>query len=199
MIAYKGFRKDLTCTLGKGVFPYHTGETIREESSKCAARGMHCAEYVLDCLGYYPLGSGNRYFQVEAAGSLDEDGTDTRISCTEMTLIKELSIREITLQAMIYMISHPQRAWEKGGMLLDVGAERAEGAGAGSIAIARGKNPRIKGKPGSVMGLLKEEENGEIGEAKLFTVDGIKVKQDIWYVLQNGELKEVQNETESNP
>ncbi|MFQ8729908.1 MAG: hypothetical protein ACLSAC_05005 [Enterocloster bolteae] len=63
----------------------------------------HCAEYPLECLWWYPLGCGNRYFLVEASGSLDElGGTDTQLACTEITLLKELSLRELVGHAMIY-------------------------------------------------------------------------------------------------
>ena len=44
MTAYKGLNGDLTCTLGSGTFQYTRGETVREESSLCASRGMHCTE-----------------------------------------------------------------------------------------------------------------------------------------------------------
>lgn len=190
MIAYKGFRGDLTCTLGKGTMQYAPGDTIREERSKAASTGMHCAEYVLDCLGYYPLGRGNRYFEVEASGSLDEDETDTKIACTEMTLIKELSIKEIAFRAMAYMVDHPKRAWEKKGNLLDVSKEEATGTGNGSIAIARGKKPRVKGKKGTVAGLLVENEDGEIENARYFVIDGTEKKADTWYRITGPEQEE---------
>lgn len=190
MIAYKGFDENLICTLGRGKFQYEPGETIREESSKCANRGMHCAEYVLDCLDWYPLGRGNRYFRVEASGSLDEDDVDTKIACTEMTLLKELSVPDIALHAMSYMIDHPHRKWVKNGPLLNVAADKALGAGPGSIAIARGKDPRVKGKTGSVMGILMEGTGSEIEEAKYLRVDGKKIKPDTWYRIGPGGLEE---------
>ena len=92
MLAYKGFNADLTCTCGRGTFQYEIGKTIKESKSKCRNSGAHCAEYPLECLRWYPLGCGNRYFLVEASGSLDElGGTDTQLACTEITLLKELS------------------------------------------------------------------------------------------------------------
>ena len=30
MIAYKGFNKDLTCTMGKGSFQYEVGKTYKD-------------------------------------------------------------------------------------------------------------------------------------------------------------------------
>lgn len=190
MIAYKGFHGDMTCTLGKGTMQYKPGDTILEERSKCARTGMHCAEYVLDCLGYYPLGNGNRYFEVEASGSIDEDNTDTKIACTEMTLMKELSIKEIAFRAMAYMVDHPKRPWEKHGPLLDVSREEAQGCGAGSIAIARGDHPKVKGKPGTAAGLLMENEEGEIENARFFVIDGKEKKADTWYGIDGLEVTE---------
>ena len=39
MLAYKGFKEDLTCTFGRGTFQYEAGQTIKEESSRCQNRG----------------------------------------------------------------------------------------------------------------------------------------------------------------
>ena len=41
MIAYKGFNKDLTCTMGKGRFQYEVGKSYKEDSAKCASRMIH--------------------------------------------------------------------------------------------------------------------------------------------------------------
>lgn len=181
MIAYKGFHKDLTCTLGLGKMQYKEGDTIREERSKCASTGMHCAEYVIDCLNYYPLGHGNRYFEVEATGSLDEDNIDSKIACTEMKLNKELTIKEIAFRAIAYMVEHPKRRWEARGNLLDISRDQAEGAGSGAIAIARGVHPRVRGKVGTAAGLIVENESGEIEAARFFMIDGETRQENIWY------------------
>lgn len=191
MIAYKGFHGDLTCTFGKGTFQYEAGATITEELSKCARNGLHCAEYVLDCLKWYPLGRGNRYFQVEAEGNIDEDGTDTKISCTKMTLVRELNVKEIALQAMIYICSHPHRDWKHWSNICSVTEDSAEGCGEGSIAIARGKCPVVKGEIGTAAGLLVESPDSvEIEAAKFFVIDGKKVKAGKYYGYRNGELVE---------
>lgn len=187
MNAYKGFHGNLTCTYGKGTFQYEAGATIEEENSKCARNGLHCAEYVLDCLKWYPLGKENRYFQVEAEGNIDEDGVDSKISCTKITLVRELNVKEIALQAMIYICSHPHRDWKHCSNICSVTEDSAEGYGDGSIAIARGKNPRVKGKKGTVAGLLVENEDGEIENARYFVIDGTEKKADTWYRITGPE------------
>lgn len=190
MIAYKGFNWDLTCTMGKGRFQYHEGETIREDRSKTASAGLHCAEYPFDCFDYYSPGNGNRYFEVEAAGSIDEDDHDSRIACTELTLLRELTIKQMAVMGLAYMIQHPARKWQKHGICLEVAQERAAGDGEGAIAIARGQHPRVKGAAGCILGLLLEPEPGVFAGARI-VVAGEEARPDTWYTLEGNVLKEV--------
>ena len=193
MIAFKGFTKNLTATMGKGTFQFKEGETYTEEESKCFRTGFHCAEDPFDCFHYYGLGNGNRYFMVEAAGSLNEDGSDSKISCTQITLLKELTLKEMTYHKIRYMILHPARKWQDYRSDYEVAEDRAEGKGEGTIAIARGKNPKIRGKAGSVLGLLCEPEEGVFSQAKVFEVKD-NIKPDTWYRLVDGELQEAGDE-----
>lgn len=159
MIAYKGFNKDLSCTLGKGTFQYRIGETVLEDKSKCVREGLHCCEYVLDCMNYYGLDGKNRFCMVEAAGSIDEDGDD-KISCTKMTITKELTTKQIASAAMAYMVQHPLRDWKKEKKNLCVREGKAECREKYGIAIARGADPMAKGEKGTVIGLLQEQAPG---------------------------------------
>ena len=43
MRAYKGFHRDLTCTLGKGRYQYREGVWIDETWAECGRAGLHCA------------------------------------------------------------------------------------------------------------------------------------------------------------
>lgn len=191
MLAYKGFKSDLTCTFGRGTFQYQTGQTIKSEGSKAQHTGLHCAENPVECLRWYPLGGGNRYFLVEAAGSIDElGGTDTQLACTEMTLLKELSLKEFAGHAMIYMVKHPLREWKCDRRMLQIAEDEAEADGAGHIAIARGLHPKVRGKHGAVLGLIRDN-GGLIEDAKLFTVEG-EIKPDTWYTLKDRQPVEVE-------
>lgn len=190
MLAYKGFKSDLTCTFGRGTFQYQTGQTIKSEGSKAQHTGLHCAENPVECLCWYPLGGGNRYFLVEAAGSIDElGGTDTQLACTEMTLLKELSLKEFAGHAMIYMVKHPLRNWKRESRLLQIAEDEAE-ADENGIAVARGLHPKVKGKKGAVLGLIRDN-GGLIEDAKLFTVEG-EIKPDTWYTLKDRQPVEVE-------
>ena len=191
MIAYKGCWEDLTCTFGKGKYQYFKGRKIKEESSKCAARGLHCAEYPFDCFHWYPPGKGCCYFEVEAAGSLDECGWDTQISCTEMTLLRQLTVFQMAARGMMYMVEYPKRAWECQAEGVSVTRDRAQGHGPDTIGIARGERPKVKGAEGSILGLLCEDSDGNIIDAKVFQVKG-GIKPDTWYRLEGRVLKETE-------
>lgn len=87
----------------------------------------------------------------------------------------------------MYMVSFPERDWKRKGRLLDVAEDAARGQGAGTIAIARGKDPKVKGSAGSVLALLKEPKKGQFEAAKVFEVGG-DILPDVWYTIKNGKV-----------
>lgn len=183
MIVFKATKIDMTCTYGEGVFQYRLGVPATAERSKCAETGLHACEYIMDCLTYYKLNGNNRFFKAKAEGDIAEDGHDTRISCTRLILIKELTNREIAKEAMLYMVHHPRRDhWECGYNMAHVGKTAAEVWYTDGIAIARGEQPKVKGCTGAHLGLI-QEKNGVITAAKLFDVDGEIIRPDTWYTL----------------
>lgn len=192
MIAYKGFTKDMTARLGSGRYQFEPGKTAVEESSKTVRSGFHCCENPFECLAYYPLGGGNRYWLVRAEGSIDEDEGE-RIACTELTPVQELSLKEFAGHGMMYMVKHPMRdGWKQDRHGLQVAGDRAE-AGRGGIAIARGPAPRARGAEGAVLGLILEPEAGRIAHARLMTVAGQQAGR--WFTVDKaGNLKEAEDE-----
>lgn len=197
MRVYKATRADMTCTSGRGKFQYALNVPATAEESKCASTGLHACEYVLDCTGYYGLGRGNRFFVAEAEGDIAEDGIDTRISCTKLTLLAELDNKQIAREAMLYMMKHPKREnWQKSGNLLMVAADEAHMGWEDGIAIARGPEPRVKGCAGAHIGWIREID-GQITNAYLLTVQG-PIKPDTWYTIETAHdalRKEYENET----
>ena len=187
MTAFKGFTPDLTARLGRGRYQFAPGQTYREDRSKTVSCGFHCCENPIDCLSYYTLGY-DRFFKVEAAGSIDED-EQNRIACTEITLVQELDVKQFAGHAMIYMVSHPLRTgWEysHGGVL--AARNKADGMGQ-MIAIARGKHPLVRGQEGTVIGLITEPARGEIAAARVFTVTRQQAGR--WYTLSpDGKIEE---------
>jgi hypothetical protein len=177
MKAYKGFNKDLKC-IG---YQFQEGKVHKEKEANCVKNGFHCAENPLDCLYYYPNWNNSVYYIVEAAGDLDEDGRDSKISCTELTLIKRLNLLDFVSESMEYMKRYPRREWNS-----KVSENKAY-AGAGFV-IARGKEPMAAGEIGTVFGIAKERENSsDIEQFSVFEVDGIKILPKIWYTV-SGEV-----------
>ena len=183
MIVYKATNKDMICTSGEGLFQYRLGVPATAEKSKCADAGLHACEYVLDCTWYYGMGKYNRYFKAE--GDIAEDGHDTRIACTRLTLLKELTNRDIAKEAMLYMIHHPRRDnWKTSRHMVQVNENTAEIRIPDGIAIARGQHPKVSGCAGAHLGLIREEK-GKITAAKIFDVDGVYILPGVWYTLED--------------
>ena len=197
MIAYKGFTKDLTARLGQGNYQFKPGETEVEKSSKTARSGFHCCENPFECLGYYSLKTDDQFWQVEASGSIDEDDCE-RIACTEITLIKKLTVKEFAGYGMAYIVQHPMRdRWEQKTKGIVVARESAEADESESLAIARGQPPKVQGVEGAILGLILEPKKGEIISARLFVPDRQQAGK--WYTIdENRNLQEVKDEKKAN-
>ena len=63
-------------------------------------------------------------------------------------------------------------------------------AGKDSIACALGYKCKAKGAKGCWLVLAERDENGKILNVKTFCVDGEKIKENIFYILENGKLTE---------
>lgn len=163
-MAYKGFNKDMTCTLGRGRFKYEIGKTYQEAEAKCTHNGFHCVEEPIEVLRWYRKG---RWCAVLCGGDINEDGNN-KISCTEITILKEITLQQLARLECEWIIQHPERA-----MSSEVWTERGSAKKDG-IVIVRGKNPKASGAMGSIIFLLKEEKNSpRIAEAGAFAIDGV--------------------------
>ena len=170
MLAYKGFEKGLIC---RG-YQFHMGLNVTDKAN-CAANGFHCAEDPLDCLTYYPDMENSVYCLVDAGGDVDEDGCDSKISCTELTVITQLSRENFFLHALAYMVDHPNR--ERNPRVKDGFTAASHG-----YAVVRGIDPIAKGKRGDILAFAKESADGKkILQIALAVVDGEKIMPDAWY------------------
>ena len=144
MIAYKAFEPGLVC---RG-YQFKMGLNVTDKAN-CAQNGFHSAENPLDCLNYYHNMDASEYYLVDVGGDIDEDGHDTRVSCTELRIIKKLSKRDFFLHALAYMVDHPKRKWSS-----KVSKERAEAKF--GYAVVRGIDPIAKGNFGDILAFAKE-------------------------------------------
>lgn len=177
IIAYKAFNKDLTCTMGKGRFQYQPGIWYQEDKANCASTGFHCAANPLDCLNYYPDMDQSRYWVVLADGDIDEDAHDSKISCTRIRLMQELSINEFVAEAIQYIANHPMLAMNR-----RVATGEGRALQRDKFVIVRGKDPKAMGEIGTVLGFAVERLwKKDIEFASMLVVDGIKIKPGHWY------------------
>lgn len=180
MVAYKGFKKDLTC-MG---FQFQETGVNRTEQANCQENGFHCAENPLDCLYYYRDWENSVYYLVEASGDLDEDRDDSKISCTRLRLLKRLELKDLLLHAAAYMAKYPKRRWNSFVC-------REEGTACQGFAVVRGKNPRASGKKGDILVLVQEEAaDARIREVGIFLIDGKVYLPDTWYGVSGREKEE---------
>ena len=129
MIAYKGFRPGMICI----DYQFQMGLNVTDKAN-CRQNGFHCAENPLDCLNYYGDIDHSEYYIVNAGGDIDEDEVDSKISCTELTVLKRLTKEELLLHGLAFMADHPKRKWNK-----HVRKDRAEARG--GYAVVRGADP----------------------------------------------------------
>jgi len=134
MVGYKAFKKGLIATKGNGKFQYQEGWNIFPEAH-CARCGAHCAEDPLDMFSYYSNVENCEFRLVKIAGDIHEDGRDSKVSCTEIYIGKQLSVAEVAAHALYFMKNHPQRSRES--FCLE-----------GYFRIVRGEKPILSGKIG---------------------------------------------------
>ena len=184
--AYKGFHKDLTCTMGKGVFQYREHEWLEEQEANCARNGFHCCYNPLDCLRYYHDFKESAYYLVYADGDIHEDGTDTRIACTKIRLEKRLSTESFVAHALLYMAEHPYLETNSIVMNETVHGEVQNGFG---FWLVRGKNPKCSAQIGTVVGMAQEAaDSREIISMTVYRVDGEKYRPDAVYLVDGKEI-----------
>lgn len=170
MIAYKGFAPGLVC-LG---YQFVMGLNVTEKAN-CGANGFHCAEDPLDCLSYYSDMERSEYYLVQSGGDMDEDEHDSKIACTELTIIKKLEHEEFFLHALAYMVDHPEREQNDH-------VQRDQGKAACGYAVVRGPDPVASGKKGDILAFAQESpDNRKIIQIAIACVDGEKVRAGVWY------------------
>ena len=89
MIVYKGTDKNMQCR-GK---QYVLGKKEVDDGAICCGnKGYHSCEAPFDVLRHYPNINGNRFFEAEAGGTIDQkENNDTKLASSELTLKSEIN------------------------------------------------------------------------------------------------------------
>ena len=205
IIAYKAMDKNMQCR-GK---QYEVGKTYHEDNADCCHAGMHACENPLDVLHYYPLSDGIRIFKVECGGDISrEDGKDTKLACTELTVEAEIKIADMVklgVKAVMDRVNKNVKGTKnKASGYKSTGAAsgdcstgaasgdycRAEAFGKDSIAVANGAHSKARGALGCYIVLTEYDDDGHMICAKMARVDGSAIRENVYYTLKNGEFVE---------
>ena len=174
-LAYKAFNEGWIC---RG-YQFKLEEWNEEGAANCVKNGFHCAENPLDCLCHYPSTKGVVYAVVACDGDLDEDACDSKIACTRMKIIKELSLMELLAEGLRYLYRYPKR--KRSGLIKK---DRAEGGGRG-YAVCAGRDPLICGKIGDILCYVVEDGRGRIAGLQMVMVDGEIFLEDRYYSVND--------------
>ena len=67
---------------------------------------------------------------------------------------------------------------------------RAKADGKDNVAVANGAHSKARGVLGCYLVLTEYDDDGNMLWAKMAKVDGVSVKENVWYTLKNGEFAE---------
>lgn len=206
MKGYKGFRKGLICKDKQ-----YAENTIFEESeANICVNGMHFCKNPMDVLDYYPLIDNNgemcEFSEVEA---MDETLTnDEKKYCTKKLKIgARLSLVEfikasfdVTYRQIKEEVDNVSEKENVADNATLAGGNNAKLAGGNWATLAGGEHSimvsenggKAKGGIGSLIVMVERNGKGEIVNYKAIQIDGDTYKEDTWYQLEDGEIKEAE-------
>ena len=202
IIAYKAMDKNMQCR-GK---QYEVGKTYHEDKADCCNAGMHACENPLDVLRYYPLKDSPRFFEVECGGNMDKSKKDSKLACTELTVKGEVNFAGL-VKATVNAVFNRVKGKEpfSSGDYSTAGSSgysstaaatgdycSAKTDGKDSIAIVNGACGKARGALGCYLVLTEYDDDHHMLWAKMAKVDGTHIKENVWYILKNGEFVEAE-------
>ena len=204
IVSYKGFDKDLKCR----DFQYEVGKVYEHNGNVSAcSSGFHACENPFDVFNYYNISNGNRFVLVEQSGDLSKENSDSKIASRKINIKLEIGLPGIIKAGFKYI--HKKtfdtvKATSGDNSHSATSGKYSNSATSGdnskasveeiAVAASIGLNARAKGKIGCWI-VLAEWKEISWNERKLITVksayiDGIIIKENIFYKLENGEFIE---------
>lgn len=211
--AYKGFNKDMTCN---GFQYEEGKEYQAEGKIELCKNGFHACEDPLDCFRYYsPATSVFHEVEQDGEIYNNRNGDDSKTVSSQIKIGANIGITEIVKAHCDYVKAHittehtnPKKATAgdygaatagfKGAATAgDFGAATAGSYGIASsfgsasvgikaLAVCRSDHPKARGKLGAILVVAVENQNKEIVDCKMGTVDNEQLMEDRWYTVKNG-------------
>lgn len=198
---FKGFDKNLKCR----DFQYEIGKEYETDKKpvRCTENGFHFCEHPMDVFGYYPPAT-SRYGDVEGSGEVSRDNSDSKIAVQKIKIGAEISLHSFIEGAVKFIFSKTTLTKENtntekqkqasnsgvNGAAFTVGNYSSSETNAKeSVACGVGYRNKAKGNIGSWIVLAERNNIGEILTVKTAKVDGKKIKENVWYELENGKFR----------
>ena len=216
---YKGFDKNLQC---RG-FQYEVGKEYETNETELCKRGFHFCENPHDVFSYYNAGEGNRFAIVEASDVSDEKQEDSKRVSKRIRIKAEISVFEICKIAVSTFFENfgfkkkiESAETNNAGDCDAANAGDCDAANAGDWGAANAgdwgaanagdcgaaivsNGGKVKGGKGCVLVARNIEWNDDTDQYEVTDwacgiVDGVNIKENTWYKLENGKLVEADAE-----
>ena len=207
-IAYKAFDKNMQCRGFQFEVGAHYEHNGKVEPCKS---GFHACKNPLDVWNYYPINS--RYAIVEIAGDVVDSGSDSKVACSNISIVQEITLTELINHSVKYMLNvcydklagHYSKLAASGynsnlaasghNSTLSASGHNSTlaASGDGSILAASGKNSICM-----AAGYASTAQVGENGVIVLPYYDGIRTRVAVGYVGENGIEPNVEYKVNNN-
>ena len=201
--AYKGFNKHMQCTPNGKIFQYEIGKEYKEDEANLCHCGFHACENPLDVLSYYN-NIDDKFCEVELDKIDPNRNKDSKICGKKIKIGIEIGFLGL-FKAGIEWIKNKTIFTEEDFRKLPSSynakiSSSDYNAKIGSssddcVIMCAGINSSAKAKIGSWITLAEwkysEEKQRDIPFSVVTKqVDGIEIKEDVYYTLQDGKFKE---------
>ena len=216
-IAYKAFDKNMQCRGFQFEVGAHYEHNGKVEPCKS---GFHACKNPLDVWNYYPINS--RYAIVEIAGEVVDSGSDSKVACSNISIVQEITLTELINHSVKYMLNvcydelagHYSKLAASGynsnlaasghnstlsasghnsTLAASGDGSKLAASGDGSILAASGKNSICM-----AAGYASTAQVGENGVIVLPYYDGIRTRVAVGYVGENGIEPNVEYKVNNN-
>ena len=195
MKAYKGFDKNMQC---RG-FQYEKGKEYTMDKAELCRSGFHACENPLDCFVYYnPVESV--FHEVDLDATDEKSNGDSKRVGKRIKIGARLDVAGICKAHFEYVKEHTtceDQGKDNANLSAQDGsslsARNGSSLSAGKDCVLAAFNSKAKAGMGSLIALATREWiDGEykITGCKAAVVDGVTLKPDTWYKLENGEFVE---------
>lgn len=211
--SYKAFDENMQC---RG-FQYEVGKEYDMNGDiECCKRGFHACESPMEVWDYYDMLT-SRFAEVEQSGKISAEGRTTKICSSHIKIKAELKLADIINIGVEWLkdLTSPSKIKDDSTALNDDGFDKKQigssgdsaqigssgdsakidSTGEDSVIMCAGEDSVAKAKIGFWITLAEWKQDDRKGRwipvcVKTERVDGIKIKPDTWYKLQDGEFVE---------